>query len=203
MQERRKRRESWKRAVKRRKALSRNVSFKWRWFLQSWKKCPAYVPKHSPVNTAVAHDDVCGSQTWAELRGHGEQPHSRSPAGGVLTGSSAPTTDEALHQTVQLLQSIKGAHQLGRHSGRWVSGVQRGRNALPSCMMSRMHERVERLTMRCLRSLSWLGLCYKCSLLQYTAFTIKQSCPLGRHARFLVATTEYITWGIILQYFTA
>lgn len=66
------------------------------------------------MNAAVAHDDVCGPQTRAELRGHSEQTHSRSPTGSVLTGSSAATTDKTLHQTVELLQSIKGTHQLGR-----------------------------------------------------------------------------------------
>lgn len=73
------------------------------------------------MNTAVAHDNVCGAQTSAELRGHSEQAHSRSPAGGVLTGSSAAATDKTLHQTVQLVQSVKGTHQLGRNTRRGVS----------------------------------------------------------------------------------
>lgn len=73
------------------------------------------------MNAAVAHDNVCGAQTGAELRGNREQPHSRGPAGGVLTGSSTTTTDKALHQTVQLLQSVKGTHQLGRNTRREVS----------------------------------------------------------------------------------
>lgn len=58
---------------------------------------------YSPMNAAVAHDNVCGTETSAELRGHGEQAHSRSPAGGVLAGSGAATADKTLHQTVQLL----------------------------------------------------------------------------------------------------
>lgn len=93
----------------------------WRRIVQCWKTRTAWVPAHSPVNAAVAHDDVCGSQARAELRGHREQPHSRSPAGGVLTGSSAATTDKTLYQTVQLLQSIEGTHQLGGNRGRGVS----------------------------------------------------------------------------------
>lgn len=72
---------------------------------------------HSPVNAAVAHDDVCGSQARAELGGHGEQSHSGGPAGGVLTGSGAPAADKTLHQTVELLQSVKGAHQLVADNG--------------------------------------------------------------------------------------
>lgn len=76
------------------------------------------------MNAAVAHDNVRGAQTGAELGGHGEQPDSRSPAGCVLTGGGAAATDEALHQTVELLQSIEGAHQLReRHRKR----IRRGR----------------------------------------------------------------------------
>lgn len=54
-------------------------------------------PSHSPVNSAVTHHNVCGTQTSAELRGHREQAHSRSPAGGVLTGGGAATADKTLH----------------------------------------------------------------------------------------------------------
>lgn len=63
---------------------------------------------HSPMNAAVAHDDVRGPQTRAELRSHSEQPDSRGPAGGVLTGGGAAAADEPLHQTVELLQSVQG-----------------------------------------------------------------------------------------------
>lgn len=55
--------EKLQRLVKRKKMISRNVKFVWRWFIQYWKTCTVYVPTHSPVNAAVAHDDVCGSQT--------------------------------------------------------------------------------------------------------------------------------------------
>ncbi len=85
------------------------------------RTCAAYVPARSPMNAAVAHDNVCGSQARAELRGHSEQPHSRSPAGGVLTGSGAATADKTLHQTVQLLQSIEWTHQLCRNRPREVT----------------------------------------------------------------------------------
>lgn len=78
------------------------------------------VQYHLPMNAAVAHDNVRGSQARAELRGHSEQPDSRSSAGGVLTGSGAATADKTLHQTVKLLQSIQGTHQLGRNRMRWV-----------------------------------------------------------------------------------
>lgn len=66
------------------------------------------------MNATVAHHDVRGPQTGAELGRHREQPDSRSAAGGVLTGSGAAAADEALHQTVELLQRVEGTHQLGR-----------------------------------------------------------------------------------------
>lgn len=93
----------------------------------------AHTHTHSPMNAAVAHDDVRGSQTRAELRGHSEQPHSWSPAGCVLTGGSAATTDKTLHQTVELLQSVQGTHQLGRHRRRgFVQNPTRGRKKTTS-----------------------------------------------------------------------
>lgn len=52
---------------------------------------------HSPVYAAVAHHDVRGPQTGAELRRHREQADSRSAAGGVLTGSGAATADKTPH----------------------------------------------------------------------------------------------------------
>lgn len=61
---------------------------------------------YSPMNPAVAHDNVWGPQTRAELRGHREQAYSWGPAGRVLTGSGATAGNETLHQTVELLQSI-------------------------------------------------------------------------------------------------
>lgn len=73
-----------------------------------------FFPTHSPVNAAVAHHDVRGPQTGAELRRHREQPDAGSAAGGVLTGSGAATADETLHQAVELLQGVERAHQLGR-----------------------------------------------------------------------------------------
>lgn len=66
------------------------------------------------MNAAVAHHDVRGPQTGAELRCHREQPDSRSAAGGVLTGSGAATADKTLHEAVELLQGVEGTHQLGR-----------------------------------------------------------------------------------------
>lgn len=71
------------------------------------------------VNSTVAHDDVCGSQTWAKLRGHSEQTHSRSPAGGVLTDCSAPAANETLHQTIQFLHCIQRTHELINESSFW------------------------------------------------------------------------------------
>lgn len=86
-----------------------------------------YELTHSPMDAAVAHDNMCGSQTSAELGGHGEQADSRSSAGRILTGGSAAAADETLHQAVQLLHSIKGTHQLGGNKVRGVSltGVRR------------------------------------------------------------------------------
>lgn len=85
-----------------------------------------HTPTHSPVNATVAHDNVCGAETGAELRGHSEQSHSRSPAGGVLTGSGAAATDKTLHQTVQLLEGVQGTHHLGRDARRGISAGSRG-----------------------------------------------------------------------------
>lgn len=77
------------------------------------------------MNATVAHDDVCGPQTRAELRSHGEQPDSGGPAGGVLTGGGAATADEPLHQTVELLQSVQGPNQLDTSRGRNIRGQTR------------------------------------------------------------------------------
>lgn len=85
-----------------------------------------HTPTHSPMNATVAHDNVCGAETGAELRGHSEQSHSRGPAGGVLTGSGAAATDKALHQTVQLLEGVQGTHHLGRDARRGISAGSRG-----------------------------------------------------------------------------
>lgn len=77
-----------------------------------FKNAPS--PTCSPVNAAVAHHDVRGPQTGAELRRHREQPDSRGAAGGVLTGGGAAAADKTLHQAVELLQRVEGPHQLDR-----------------------------------------------------------------------------------------
>lgn len=131
---------------------------KWRRIIRCWKTCTAYVPTYSPMNAAVAHDNVCGAQTSAELRGHSEQAHSRSPAGGVLTGSSAAATDKTLHQTVQLVQSVKGTHQLGRNTRRGVSaGSNRwGKNTAKVFMSKVVHKKS--------RSADWEVLVLRCQV---------------------------------------
>ena len=112
------------------------------------------MPTHSPVNAAVAHDDVRGSETGAELGGHGEQPHSGGPAGGVLTGGGAATADKTLHQAVELLQSIEGTHQLGGDRGTEVRAGKSNTVRLSGggggggCM-----KRIDLQIMRCLRCL--------------------------------------------------
>lgn len=107
-----------------------------------WKMWVYTVRTHSPMNAAVAHNDVCGSQARAELGGHSEQPDSGSPAGCVLTGGSAATTDKTLHQTVELLQSIEGTHQLVRHSGRGAKSGSK-RNNVIACQPVHVQRRTQ------------------------------------------------------------
>lgn len=64
------------------------------------------------MDSAVAHDDVTGSQPAAELRRHREQSDAGSAARGVRAGSRALGADEGPYEPVQLIQAIERPHQL-------------------------------------------------------------------------------------------
>lgn len=64
----------------------------------------------APMHAAVAHDDVAGPEPAAQLRGNGQQSHSRGTAGCVRTGSCALGSDKRSYQSIELIQSIERPH---------------------------------------------------------------------------------------------